>query len=178
MALRDPVAVYNAANNVEIYLVQDALIAAGIDAFVIEDNSQAGTWALGLIPELHKPQVWIEKADIERARPILIEFERRKNELTGVQNQPTISRSSFLVRTAASAPYPAAQRGSVQQCPHCGGFVDVGEDEDTAEWEAADDSGNSRQDQEKTQKKSACRGSSLRHADVQGSIHLLIYFVG
>jgi hypothetical protein len=40
MALRDPVAVYNAANNVEAAFVRDGLIAAGVEAYVIEDLSR------------------------------------------------------------------------------------------------------------------------------------------
>src|SRR5215831_15111829 len=80
MAFRDPVAVYNAANNLQAIFVRDALIAAGVEAFVIEDVSQVGTWMGGLIPEIHKPQVWVERADIERAKPVLDDFERRANE--------------------------------------------------------------------------------------------------
>ena len=71
MGLRDPVAVYNAANNLEAHLVQQALDAADIEAFVIEDVSQVGAWVGGLMPEIHKPQVWVERADIQRAKPVL-----------------------------------------------------------------------------------------------------------
>src|SRR6187200_2178746 len=81
MALRDPVAVYNAASNVEAHLVQNALVSGGVEAHVTEDVSQVGTWAFGLIPELHKPQVWVERADIARAKPILEGYERRSAEL-------------------------------------------------------------------------------------------------
>ena len=53
MALRDRVAVYNAANNIEALFVRDGLIAAGVEAFVIEDLSIVGGWVGGLIPEIH-----------------------------------------------------------------------------------------------------------------------------
>ena len=36
MALRDPVAVYNAASNVEAHLVQNALVSGGVEAHVTE----------------------------------------------------------------------------------------------------------------------------------------------
>ena len=65
MALHDPVAVYNAANNVEAHLVRNALLTSGVEAHVTEDVSQVGTWAFGLLPEIHKPQVWVERQDIE-----------------------------------------------------------------------------------------------------------------
>jgi hypothetical protein len=77
MPLRDPVAVYNAANNVEANLVKMALINSGVQVYVTEDVPQVGVWALGLLPEINKPQVWVDKADIELARPVLEDYERR-----------------------------------------------------------------------------------------------------
>ena len=69
MALEDPVAVYNATNNIEAHLVKMWLVDAGIEAFVLEDLSTAGIWMFGALPEIHKPQVWISKADrSERSR--------------------------------------------------------------------------------------------------------------
>ena len=52
MALRDPVAVYNAANNIEAHFVRNVLVHSGVEAFVTEDISQVGTWMFGLIPEI------------------------------------------------------------------------------------------------------------------------------
>ncbi len=42
MALHDPVAVDNAANNVEAHLLGDMLVKAGAEAFVTEDVAQVG----------------------------------------------------------------------------------------------------------------------------------------
>ena len=117
MALRDPVAVYNALNNAELYLVQSALADSGIEAFVTEDNSQGGASALGLIPELHKPQVWVERADVERAWPILEAFEKRQAEL-----QPAASGAGedILVECEEcnkESTFPAVQRGSCNSVP-------------------------------------------------------------
>jgi rubredoxin len=77
MALRDPLAVYNAANNLEAHLLRNLLADAGIEAFVTEDVSQIGTWMGGLVPEIHKPQVWIDRQDSDRAKPVLDDYERR-----------------------------------------------------------------------------------------------------
>lgn len=77
MALRHPFAAYNASSNLEAHFVCGLLQAAGIEAMVIEDGSQAGLWFGGTIPEIHRPQVWIEQADIERVRPILTDYDRR-----------------------------------------------------------------------------------------------------
>lgn len=131
MALHDPIAAYNAASNAEALFVRDALIAAGIEAFVIEDVSQAGTWMGGFIPEIHKPQVWIEREDIERAKAVLNEFERR----VAVRNAPSIAdeTESWVEATCEGCgrktAFPASVEGSVQECPKCGAYLDVGDAE-------------------------------------------------
>jgi hypothetical protein len=134
MPLRDPVAVYNAANNIEAHLVRNALNDSGIEAFAAEDNSQAGTWMMGMIPEIHKPQVWVDRADVARAKPVLEDFERRAAELqdTGAQDRPPIE--VICEECGQRSTFPAAQRGSVQQCRHCGAYVDVGGDAIMEPW--------------------------------------------
>jgi hypothetical protein len=138
MALHDPVAVYNAANNVEAHLVRNALANSGVDAFVTEDVSQVGTWMFGLIPEIHKPQVWVEKTDVERAKPILDDYERRSAELRDnsardeAQAGPDVEIA--CEECGQRSAFPAAQRGSVQQCKHCGAYVDVEDERSSEEW--------------------------------------------
>jgi hypothetical protein len=125
MPLRDPVAVYNAANNVEAHLLRNALGTAGVEAFVTEDISQG---ILGLIPEIHKPQVWVERADVERVKPILDDYERRAAELRDANTQDEQTETAVEVvceECGERSAYPAIQLGSVQQCPHCGAYVDV-----------------------------------------------------
>jgi hypothetical protein len=80
MALRDPFAAYNAGSNLEAHLVCGLLLDSGVEAVVIEDVSQVGVWLGGTIAEIDKPQVWIERADTERARAVLSEYERRAAE--------------------------------------------------------------------------------------------------
>jgi len=126
MALRDPFAAYNAANNLEAHLVCNLLNDAGIESFVIEDLSQVGVWLGGLIPEIHKPQVWIERADIEKVKPLLEEYERRGAERQREQaNAPPIE--VVCEECGKRSSFPATQEGSLQDCPHCGASVDVGE---------------------------------------------------
>jgi hypothetical protein len=122
----------------EAIFVRDALIAAGVEAFVIEDVSQVGTWVGGLIPEIHKPQVWVERADVERAKPLLDNFERRAAELRGTQGEGETSGPSVEAvceECGAHSSFPAAQRGSVQQCPQCDSYLDVGDEDPPADWE-------------------------------------------
>jgi hypothetical protein len=141
MALRDPVAVYNAASNVEALFVRDGLIAAGIEAFVIEDVSQVGAWVGGLVPEIHKPQVWVERTDMARAIPILDEFEERAARRRGGISDGDAARPPIDVvceECGGHASFSAAQEGSVQQCPHCSAYLDVGDFELPEGWVDAD----------------------------------------
>jgi hypothetical protein len=142
MALREPVAVYNAKNNLEAVFVRDALLDAGLEAFVTEDVSQVGTWVGGLVPELHKPQVWVERVDIERAKPVLDEFERRAAELRAASAADAAGPPIETVceECGSRSSFPAAQRGSVQQCPQCNAYVDVGSEEMPEDAEEEDDS--------------------------------------
>lgn len=128
MALRDPVAVYNAASNIEAGFVCDALIAGGVEAFVIEDISQIGTWAGGLIPEIHRPQVWVDRTDVERAAPLLVEYERHAKELRdrAAESDDAVQIAETCEDCGELATFPSSQKGTVQSCPHCGAFVDVG----------------------------------------------------
>jgi hypothetical protein len=138
MAFQDPVAVYNAGNNMQALFLRDALIAADVEAFVIEDVSQVGTWVGGLIPEIHKPQVWVERADIDRAKPVIDDFERRSNELRDASAEREALGSVIEVvceECGESASFPVAQRASVQECPHCGAYLDVEDEGDSEDSE-------------------------------------------
>ncbi len=75
MAIRDPFAAYNASSNIEAHFVCGLLQDAGIEATVIEDASPVGAWIGGLNTVVNNPQVWIERADIELARPILADYD-------------------------------------------------------------------------------------------------------
>lgn len=129
MPIRDPVAVYNAATNAEAQLLRIALVEAGIEAYATEDVSTVGIWMFGLLPEIHKPQVWVAREDMGRAKPILDDFEERAHERREAAR--TVSEQSSIEATCEECGhtsfFPAAQRGTVQDCPRCGAYMDVGE---------------------------------------------------
>jgi hypothetical protein len=119
MALRDPVVVYRATTNMQAYLVRDALAAAGIEACVIEQFTSHGGG---------KPQVLVERVEAELARPVLEDFDRRAVELqprraAGDGSESTIT--TVCEECGREAEFPAVQGGSVQNCPHCGAYLDV-----------------------------------------------------
>jgi hypothetical protein len=133
--MRDPVAVYTAAGNVEAHVVCNALIQSGINATAVEDVSTAGLWMFGVMPQIHKPQVWIERCDVDQAKAVLDEYERR----IATQRQALEASDPIYVtceECGERSSYPATQRGTVQDCTHCYAFVDV----DDLPWADSDDS--------------------------------------
>ena len=63
MALNSPVAASTPASNFEAQLICHMLNQSGIEAHYIEDLSLAGLWIGGTIPGIHKPNIWVERAD-------------------------------------------------------------------------------------------------------------------
>ena len=130
MTLNDPVAVYDAATNVEAHLVRTLLVEEGIDAQVVEDLSTGGLWMFGLLPGIHKPQVWVQRADLQRAQPLLVEYERQEAERQAAHQQAARTGEPIKVTCedcGQASMFPAEHQGTVQECPHCGAYVDVGE---------------------------------------------------
>lgn len=126
MALRDPVAGYTAATNLEAHLICGLLRDAGIEAATVEDVSMVGHWLGGLIPEIHKPQVWIERADLERAKAIFGAYEQPASQQTNRagDNAPI---EVTCEECGQSSLFPAELNGTVQDCPRCRSYVDVGD---------------------------------------------------
>ena len=137
MGLKDPMAVYTAANNLEAHCICQMLFAEGIEAATVEDESRVGNASIfGLMPGLHKPQVWVEKADAERARPLLAEFEEtaRRRELPADNWEPI---KVVCEECGKATLFPASKLGAVETCPHCQSYVDVGEDCAIEGWDVA-----------------------------------------
>ncbi len=142
MALTDPFAAYNASSNIEASLVCGLLQDAGIEAVVIEDVSQVGVWWGGTVSEIHKPQIWIERSEIERARPILTEYDQRNAERRAAKQSDNDAGPPVVVECeecGKHSEFPAAQTGTVQSCPHCRAYVDVGDDLEIEGWDESED---------------------------------------
>jgi hypothetical protein len=137
MTLRDPFAAYNAKSNLEAHLICGLLNDAGVPAVTIEDISQVGVWVGGLVSEIHKPQVWIERTDVERARPILTAYERRNAE-RGAERPLEPPVSAVCEECGTRTEFPAHLKGTTQSCPNCKAYMDVGDDE-AGDWGEAED---------------------------------------
>ena len=128
MALKNPISAYNAESNNEALLVQRHLESHGIEAFVIEDNSLVGSWMFGMLPEIHTPQVWIDRANVDRAAQLLSEYERHKLERDATrQSDKSTTIAVTCEDCGKSCTFASSLKGTVQDCPHCGSYVDVGD---------------------------------------------------
>ncbi|HEX3727945.1 MAG TPA: DUF2007 domain-containing protein [Pirellulales bacterium] len=131
MDLRDPIVVYTGASNLEVQLVKVFLSEAGIDACADEDLSLAGLWAFGTLPGIHQPRVWVSTQDRERAQRLLVAYENLAVERQQAsQNHDHPAKTLIDVQCEECkvvSSYPSAQLGTVQECPRCGAYVDVGD---------------------------------------------------
>ena len=136
MKLTDPIVAYTAGGNLEANLVVEWLTSNGVNAHAVEDNSFGGIYGFGAIRHLDKPQVFIERSDTERAAELLREFETkqhaRKQQLA---DAPPIS--AECPECGATSDFPASHDGTVQNCPQCQAFMDVG----AIDWPYDDDFG-------------------------------------
>jgi predicted RNA-binding Zn-ribbon protein involved in translation (DUF1610 family) len=94
--------VYAARNSMEAHFLQSLLAAEGIES-IIQGAPLGEVWGdVALTPQMW-PSVWVNEADVPRARPIVDEYDRR-----------TQSRSAN-----ADAPPRATWK-----CPKCGEMIE------------------------------------------------------
>jgi hypothetical protein len=116
MPLNDPKAVWTAPSNGEAQLVCELLAAEGIEAFVVEDNSPAGMYALGVVGQIHKPQVWVDRPRLEEARRVIANYERQP------QARPKKPKEEFCYKCGEEV------RRGAPKCPACGEILDWSEE--------------------------------------------------
>ena len=139
MALLDPVAAYDAASNAEAHLLALMLTENGIEAVAIDDVSSVTFSWLGALSNIHKPQVWIERDSLVRAKPLLEAYEdqlaeRRERERQNgdLTNEPI---DVVCEECRQQSQFPRTQNGTTQNCPHCNAYVDVGDEALIEGWD-------------------------------------------
>jgi hypothetical protein len=150
MAFQDPVAVFTAASNVEAHFVCGLLQQVGVEASVVEDENLLAGPLSGWV----RPQVWVDRADVERVQPLFLEYEKRLSDRTQAEKDVPLSPIPppdavaiafwFANQLIARQKVPDAESvrifcedcgqdnlfgmsllGTVQKCEHCGAYVDV-----------------------------------------------------
>ncbi len=134
MDLKEPVAVYTAGTNLEAHVIVSMLNDNGVPAFAVEDQSGA-LWMFGTIGQIHRPKIWVAKSTTAEAQELIRGFEdhrrERKNRGPGTQEIPV-----QCEECGKTSMFPDTQEGTMQNCPTCDAYVDVGEldwDEDFGE---------------------------------------------
>ena len=126
MGLDKPVLVYTAASNFEARSLVTMLAAVDIEAHAVEDESPATYWALGRVGQILQPNVFVDQNDLVRAAELIRDFEeRRKLRQTERSSAPDIL--AVCEACGQSSSFAATLEGTTQDCPHCGGYVDVGD---------------------------------------------------
>ena len=140
-ALQNPIAIFTASSNIRAHALCHVLEQSGIEAHVGEDYSLVGLWVGGTIPGIHSPKVWVDRAEAERAAAIIQQDEQRQRELRSdlPENAEAEQVQALCDECGNAAPFPAIQRGSVQECPHCGAYMDVVDDDDVDSSEQEND---------------------------------------
>jgi Putative prokaryotic signal transducing protein len=128
MSLQDPVAIYAAQTNLEAQMLRHVLTQSGIEAYASEDLSGVGIWLGGTVPALFNARVWVNRADAERATAILQEHQQRAyDRSSGDAAAPGQTVEAVCEECGKRSDFASSQRGSVQECPSCGAFMDVGD---------------------------------------------------
>ncbi len=134
MPLEDPVVAYTALNATEAHLVAAMLADAGVPAEVGDDVSGAGAWWGVGDSAVHEPRVYVGRADVGRAGPVLAAFEARNREKLAAPAGDGEPVSVTCGECGATTEFPAEMRGRVERCPACRAYVDVGDDEAFDDW--------------------------------------------
>ena len=69
--MADPVLAYTANDNLELHSIVTWLHSGGVRAYAVEDNCGASLYVFGTISQFHKPQVYVDKTDLEEAGELL-----------------------------------------------------------------------------------------------------------
>ena len=123
MPLYDPLPAYSPRSNIEAHLVCRVLRDAGIEAWAIDDMATENGTGMGGVP-----QVWIERTDIERARPVLIAYDRwnaQRRAAEGGTREAGAQVEAACEECGERSMFPATHAGTTQSCPRCGAYVDV-----------------------------------------------------
>jgi hypothetical protein len=135
----DVVEVYRAKNGFQAHQFVTALEEAGIKAQVEGATyHHAAETASNVFSDSSvwwdAPRILVSAVDAERARQFLLELEAR--ELQKTQEAAASPPIEAVCEACGSrAQFSAALRGSVQECPKCGAYLDVGEDELPDGWD-------------------------------------------
>jgi Fe2+ or Zn2+ uptake regulation protein len=84
----------------------------------------------GLLPGIHRPRVWVDRVNAERAKALIDKYEcdrRKQNAVFYAMNEESEPLHVVCEDCNKASDFPASKRGTTQDCPHWGAYVDVGD---------------------------------------------------
>lgn len=139
MALRDPVAVYSARHQMEAHLLREKLGEYGIEAFITEGTSQLESGGmLGEMRLSQRPQLWVDREQQPMAMRMLAAYEEWQAAQAPSPAATLDTHEPIAVvceDCGHGALFVRALAGTIQNCPHCGKYVDVETPENLDAWQ-------------------------------------------
>jgi hypothetical protein len=129
MISRDPSCVYVAANAAEAAVVANWLEHQDVPARVMETMTHGGLEGLTAWTGVSARgiEIWVErKEDTDRARVLLAEHKQTISSLLA-HKESAGPVDAICEDCGQTSEFPGGLRGTVQNCPNCGGYLDVPE---------------------------------------------------
>jgi hypothetical protein len=131
MIFRDPKCVFVANNATHASVVVNWLEHQGVAAQVMDRMTFGGLEGLTVWTGASSRgiEIWVmQETDIEPAKTLIAEHEQEISSLVADKAAagPVTARCEECGRTTR---FPGEHRGTVQDCPHCGEYVDVPDDD-------------------------------------------------
>jgi hypothetical protein len=122
---KSPVAIHTPRSNIDAQLITQALINSGINAATVEDISVVGQYALGTLDGIHKPQVFVDEVDVERAKRFIAEYQ-------------SVDRSTQIREYCYYCGFTFENRNGIDEvCPECGENLETKSDTEAEQMSAS-----------------------------------------
>jgi hypothetical protein len=111
-------------------------VEQGVEAFANEDVSNVFAGLCGI----EKQQVWVDRADLARAKSLLAQHDHpavASAASSSVRQQPMMDVT--CEECGQVSQFSIDLLGSIQDCQHCGAYVDVGEVDETGAWDEGEE---------------------------------------
>ena len=150
MISRDPSCIFVAADVGQAAVVVNWLGHHGIRARIMDTMTLGGLEGLTAWVGVSSRgiEVWVaDKADSERARSLIAEHQQSLSALL-TRRESAGPVSAQCEECGGTSEFSGGQRGTVQNCPHCGRYLDVPDDDVGAEDGIEDSTGDELPDTE------------------------------
>jgi hypothetical protein len=121
------VEVYRARSALQATLLIQALAKVGIEARIDGQFSHSAAESIGRMSWEYAPRILVRAEDAEDARHVLLGLEELERRRMAQDEHCTTVVAVVCEECQQEATFPETQHGSVQDCPHCGAYVDVGD---------------------------------------------------